>query len=160
MASGSFDTALIMWPGTSTEKTSLIASDILSGTVCSGEMSIIRLIKVQMRVLHNSLSPKRSRFFLRSIASAAVIVLCTKIALMTLKRPTVMTKANKQHPMLAGAPYSLLMCSKSGVPADDVQSPKLQRNVVNIDRGTESKNRETEAPSLRPNTSRKTKLTK
>mmetsp|Transcript_115028 Transcript_115028/g.321484 ORF Transcript_115028/g.321484 Transcript_115028/m.321484 type:complete len:308 (+) Transcript_115028:190-1113(+) len=160
MASSSFTTISMTAPGTSTEKISSMESDILPGMECSGEMSIILLMRVQILVFHSRLSAKRARFFDDSSDMAAAMVLSTKMALITLKRPMVITKAKRQQAMLAKAPYSLLMCSKMGVPAEEVQSPKLQRNVVSIDRGTELKNLDAVAPCFLPKVSRKTKLTK
>mmetsp|Transcript_118898 Transcript_118898/g.343915 ORF Transcript_118898/g.343915 Transcript_118898/m.343915 type:complete len:229 (+) Transcript_118898:8-694(+) len=61
--------------------------------------------------------------------------------------------------MLASAPYSWCTCSKIGTPLAELQSPKLQRKVVNMDRGTLLKNSNTFSFSLLPNASRNNKLT-
>mmetsp|Transcript_6453 Transcript_6453/g.14744 ORF Transcript_6453/g.14744 Transcript_6453/m.14744 type:complete len:216 (-) Transcript_6453:629-1276(-) len=159
MASGSLMNSAMIFPGKSTAYKSSMQSDIFSGIACSGDTSKRRRINVVSRVHHNFLSASRARRLELSKAMAATMVLSTKIALMTLNRPIVITKTKQQQTKVANPPYVLWMCSNNGVPPFVLQSPKLHRKVVIMDRGTLSKNGFTVSTLPRPKASRKTKLT-
>mmetsp|Transcript_63512 Transcript_63512/g.112994 ORF Transcript_63512/g.112994 Transcript_63512/m.112994 type:complete len:279 (-) Transcript_63512:843-1679(-) len=103
----------------------------------------------------NRSSRRRAVFFSSDICCADDMVLSTKMAEMTLKRPMVSEKTKRQYIMLCTVPKSLKTNSKIGTPPAVLQSPKLQRNVESIERGIESKYSETFSTSDLPNISRK-----
>mmetsp|Transcript_19073 Transcript_19073/g.50608 ORF Transcript_19073/g.50608 Transcript_19073/m.50608 type:complete len:200 (-) Transcript_19073:436-1035(-) len=106
---------------------------------CS-ETSIMCLINVVMLVFHRRSSCSRSSFCDFSKAAAAAMVDSTKIAEITLNIPIDTPNTKKQYSTLGTEPYPKWTNSKIGCPPMVLQSPKLHRNVVNMDLGTELKN--------------------
>mmetsp|Transcript_97914 Transcript_97914/g.227042 ORF Transcript_97914/g.227042 Transcript_97914/m.227042 type:complete len:393 (+) Transcript_97914:360-1538(+) len=116
--------------------------------LCSGDPCKMRLMTTATLLAHRFLSSKRANCLFRVTVAAAAMVLSTKIALMMLNRPIVTKKRKRQQQRLANIPSSLASSSKSGSPSAVLQSPKLQRKTVKIERGTVSKYMVTSFASL------------
>mmetsp|Transcript_100682 Transcript_100682/g.200031 ORF Transcript_100682/g.200031 Transcript_100682/m.200031 type:complete len:271 (+) Transcript_100682:468-1280(+) len=90
-------------------------------------------------VAHRSSSSSLILIFFDAISAATARVACTNIAEITLKTPITTRNMNALYTRLHSPPWTCVTCSKSGVPDAVVQSPKLHRKTVNIDRGKDWK---------------------